>query len=189
MEPQDKRARILRATLELITDHGFHGTPVSMIADLAKVGAGTIYRYFANKEALITELYDQIQKDLHETTLKDVPDGVSVRDEFFLKWRNILGYFLENPLEAHFLEQYASSPYVRPQVAEEIRRRNAHLRHLRQRGIDQGIIRPVKYQTLVIFLWGSVKELSRQSASGDLAITDGLVEELFSVFWEGIRAR
>ena len=140
-------------------------------------------------EAGLVLALPQIQKDLHETTLKDVPDGVSVRDEFFLKWRNILGYFLENPLEAHFLEQYASSPYVRPQVAEEIRRRNAHLRHLRQRGIDQGIIRPVKYQTLVIFLWGSVKELSRQSASGDLAITDGLVEELFSVFWEGIRAR
>jgi AcrR family transcriptional regulator len=41
------------ATLKLITEHGFHATPVSMIASEAGVGAGTIYRYFESKEAII----------------------------------------------------------------------------------------------------------------------------------------
>jgi AcrR family transcriptional regulator len=189
MDPKDKRARILRATLELITDHGFHGTPVSMIADRAAVGAGTIYRYFENKEAILTELYDVLQRDLHEATMAGIPADVSVRDEFSLKWRNILRYFLENPYEAKFLEQYSASPFISPRVMEENAKRNAHLRVLRQRGIDTGVLRPVEYQTLAIFLWGLVKEVHHQSDAGSLAVTESLIEEIFSVFWEGVRAR
>lgn len=189
MDPKDKKARILRATLELITDHGFHGTPVSMIADRAGVGAGTIYRYFENKEALITELYAQLQLELHEATMANIPQDVSVHDEFDLKWRNVLRYFLENPYEAKFLEQYAASPFISTPVMEENARRNAHLRVLRQRGIDTGVIRPVQYQTLAVFLWGLVKEVHHQHDAGSLAVTDAMIDEIFSVFWEGIRAR
>jgi len=189
MDPNDKKARILRATLELITDHGFHGTPVSMIADRAGVGAGTIYRYFENKEAILTELYSVLQRELHEATMAGIPEGVSVRDEFSLKWRNILRYFLENSAEAKFLEQYSASPFISAEVMEENSRRNAHLRVLRQRGIDTGVIRPVQYQTLVVFLWGLVKEVHHQTDAGSLVVTEALVEEIFQVFWEGILKR
>ena len=57
MAKTDKREDILRAALELIAEHGFHGAPMAMIAERAGVGAGTIYRYFENKDVLIAELY------------------------------------------------------------------------------------------------------------------------------------
>jgi len=53
MTKPDKRDDIVRAALELIAENGFHGAPMAMIADKAGVGAGTIYRYFENKEVLI----------------------------------------------------------------------------------------------------------------------------------------
>jgi AcrR family transcriptional regulator len=52
----DKKTLILETTLDLISENGFHGTPISMIAEKAGIGAGTIYRYFENKEDLINEL-------------------------------------------------------------------------------------------------------------------------------------
>ena len=58
-----KRTAILEATLELISEQGFHGTAMSMIADKAGVGAGTIYRYFDSKEDLITQLYLEIKRE------------------------------------------------------------------------------------------------------------------------------
>ncbi|HEX9079899.1 MAG TPA: helix-turn-helix domain-containing protein, partial [Desulfuromonadaceae bacterium] len=43
MAKPDKRKEILRATLELIAEQGFHGAPMAMIAEKAGVAAGTIY--------------------------------------------------------------------------------------------------------------------------------------------------
>ena len=47
----DKREAVLGAALELFVERGFHGTTVPEIAERAGVGAGTIYRHFASKEA------------------------------------------------------------------------------------------------------------------------------------------
>src|SRR5450432_993039 len=55
----DKREAIMTAALELFVERGFFGTAVPEIADKAGVGAGTIYRYFPSKDALVNELYRQ----------------------------------------------------------------------------------------------------------------------------------
>ena len=49
----DKREAILAAALEAFVEKGFHGTAVPEIAARAGVGAGTIYRYFESKEAVV----------------------------------------------------------------------------------------------------------------------------------------
>ena len=67
----DKQAAILDATLELVSEKGFHGTPTSAIAQEAGVGVGTIYRYFENKEDLIDELYKQLKLQLAKAILVD----------------------------------------------------------------------------------------------------------------------
>jgi AcrR family transcriptional regulator len=48
-----ERIDILQATLKPISEYGFHNTPMSKTTTEANVGAGTIYRYFENKKALI----------------------------------------------------------------------------------------------------------------------------------------
>ena len=64
MKNTDKREEIMRAALELIAEHGFHGAPMAMIADRAGVGAGTIYRYFESKDVLINEMYRELEGKL-----------------------------------------------------------------------------------------------------------------------------
>ena len=54
---KEKHQKILSAALELFANRGFHGTAVPDVAKLAGVGAGTIYRYFENKEALVNAVY------------------------------------------------------------------------------------------------------------------------------------
>ncbi|MBI4998864.1 MAG: TetR/AcrR family transcriptional regulator [Rhodocyclales bacterium] len=188
-ESRDKKQLILQATLKLITDHGFHGTPVSMIANEAGVGAGTIYRYFASKESIINELYDRIQKDLHAATMANLPADLSVRDEFKLKWQNILHYFLDHPYEASFLEQYAASPFISPALIEEKNQRNAHLKTLIARGVTANAIREVDYHTVAVLMWGTIHQLHQLQVSGVRQISQDLIDEIFSVFWEGMSKR
>jgi AcrR family transcriptional regulator len=54
---EDKRDRLLTAALELFETRGFDGVAVPEIAARAGVATGTIYRYFATKEALVNALY------------------------------------------------------------------------------------------------------------------------------------
>ena len=47
-----KRQQILETALKVFAREGFADTDVQVIADLAKVGKGTIYRHFGNKREL-----------------------------------------------------------------------------------------------------------------------------------------
>ena len=48
----NKREAILRTALKIFGREGYADTDVQVIADLARVGKGTIYRHFGNKEEL-----------------------------------------------------------------------------------------------------------------------------------------
>jgi len=72
MKKSDKRADIMQAALGLIAERGFHATPMAEIAEKAGVAVGTIYRYFDNKDMLITELH----QELEEKIMKVLHDGI-----------------------------------------------------------------------------------------------------------------
>ena len=113
-----KRTAILEATLALIAEHGFHGTAMSMIADRAGVGAGTIYRYFDSKEDLITQLYLEIKRQKGKAVLAGYSEDLSLRERFRTLWFNMLRYYMDHPQELAFLEQFDNSPYRTAEVKE-----------------------------------------------------------------------
>src|SRR5664280_1018528 len=106
MAKNDKRDEIVRSALELIAEHGFHGAPMALIAERAGVAAGTIYRYFENKDVLINELY----RDLEERIFPSLLDGYSlkqsIRERFLHVGAALLRYFINNPLDFRYLEQF-----------------------------------------------------------------------------------
>ncbi|MEW4369675.1 TetR/AcrR family transcriptional regulator [Paenibacillus kandeliae] len=71
----DKRAQIVEAALELFAQQGFDATTVPEIATRAEVGAGTIYRYFSSKEALLNALFQEKISWLHEAFQRDFPQA------------------------------------------------------------------------------------------------------------------
>jgi len=79
----DKHADILQSALELIAERGFHDAPMSEIAEKAHVAAGTIYRYFENKDVLINDLFQEIEEKLMEVLLDNYPLGEPVKEQFF----------------------------------------------------------------------------------------------------------
>ncbi len=108
----DKREAILAAALELFVERGFHGTAVPEVADRAGVGAGTIYRYFASKEALVNALYQREKGALAARMLKDFPVDVSAREQFRTLWQRMTVYVAEQPLSFSFLELHNHASYL-----------------------------------------------------------------------------
>ena len=56
---QIRQQRILDATVCCVRRSGFHAASMADIAAQAKMSVGVIYRYFANKEAIIEAIVDQ----------------------------------------------------------------------------------------------------------------------------------
>src|SRR4029079_5221887 len=81
----DKREAILEAALALFVERGFFGTAVPEIAERAGVGAGTIYRYFESKEALVNTIYRATKLEFARRVLDRFPDG-AFRDQFRAFW-------------------------------------------------------------------------------------------------------
>ena len=111
MKNSDKREEILRAALELIAEHGFHGAPMAMVAERAGVGAGTIYRYFEGKDALIAEIFAELEKKLVEYLLPGYSLDRPLRERFVYLSSMIIRYFMDNAIHFRFIEQYMNSPY------------------------------------------------------------------------------
>src|SRR5689334_3642043 len=75
----DKRRIILDAALRVFAAKGYHGTTVPEVADASGVGTGTLYRYFANKEALVNEVYRDAKLRLRAALLDGVPEPEFVK--------------------------------------------------------------------------------------------------------------
>jgi TetR/AcrR family fatty acid metabolism transcriptional regulator len=52
----DKRVQIIRAARTVFSEKDFHDATVEEVAEIAKVGKGTVYLYFPSKEALYVEV-------------------------------------------------------------------------------------------------------------------------------------
>src|SRR5258708_894681 len=85
----DKREAILGAARALFVERGSQGTAVPAIADRAGVGAGTIYRYFESKEALVNELYRREKQMLATRVLTGFPVESSAREQFRAFWHRM----------------------------------------------------------------------------------------------------
>ncbi|MBW0101484.1 TetR/AcrR family transcriptional regulator [Pseudonocardia sp. KRD-291] len=52
----DARRRILEAAREVVTEHGFAAAQVAVVASVADVATGSIYRHFPSKASLFSEM-------------------------------------------------------------------------------------------------------------------------------------
>ena len=108
----DKREAILGAALELFVERGFWGTAVPEIAERAGVGAGTIYRYFESKEALVNAIYRQEKMRFSAAVLEKFPATTNTREQFRTIWMRMAEFATANPSAFIFLELHHHASYL-----------------------------------------------------------------------------
>lgn len=183
----DKRADILKASLQLISEHGFHGTPMSMIAREAGVGAGTIYRYFENKEALINELFLEIKREISQAMLAGFMPEASTEEIFRKVWRNTFDYCVQNPQEMVFLEQYHNSPFRTPEIEAATQQYLAPIVSVFQAAIEAGDIKSIPFEMLTIFAYDVTVAHAKRHIAGSLVMDDANLAVAVQASWDAIK--
>ncbi len=182
-EPSGKREAILDAALQLFSQHTFDGTPMPLIAEQARVGAGTIYRHFDSKEALVNAVYRKWKAEMMRILVDEAPRGVAPRAEFRHWWQGLWRFAQEDPAAFTFLETHHHESYL----DEESRALAATLlegtREFVRRAQDSGAVRSMDPDTLIALVFGSFTGLARSIETKRQEATPKLIAETEECVW------
>ena len=190
MSKPEKRDEIVRAALELIAEHGFHAAPMAMIAERAGVGAGTIYRYFENKDVLITELYREVEERLYPALLEGYTPDKPIRERFLHLGTALLRYFIENPLDFRYLEQFHNSPYGAEHRRDKLfgEKEGCDIfRELFENGIALQVIKDFPLVILFALAFGPLLAVARDHILGFVVLDEVLIPWTIEACWDGIK--
>ncbi|KZE50440.1 TetR family transcriptional regulator [Brevibacillus parabrevis] len=185
---ETKRELILEAAMVLFEQRGFDGTTVPMIVDKAGVGAGTLYRYFENKEALVNTLFQECVNDVLETLNQGYPhDSNDSRKQFAHIAKQLVSYanknltallFVDSHVNGYYLDEASQAAYMR-------------LRTFFYEFIDQGkkneIIRPLPADALIAIIDGAFISLYKSCRAGEIEETPELLAGVEEACWDAIR--
>ncbi len=184
---RDKREAILAAALELFAERGFHGTVVPDVAERAGVGAGTLYRYFESKEALVNALFQKWKGALLGILLNDFPMDAGPRQQFHEFWVRLGRFAADHPQAFAFLELHHHGAYLN----EESRRMEEDglqlLRSFVQQAQAQQAMKPVPAELLMALVYGAFTGLLKGCLLGYLQLTPEHLAQAEQVMWEAIR--
>lgn len=185
----DKRAAILEAALALFSERGFHGTAVPLVAARAGVGAGTMYRYFASKEALVNALYRSWKQALATLLLEGFPLEAEPRAQFAEFWRRLSRFAVENPRAFVFLELHHHAPYLDDESRAADVAVLGPLRAFVDHASQAGVLKDQPPELLMSLVFGAVVGIVRAAEAGHLPIaTAEAFSRSESLVWETIRA-
>jgi AcrR family transcriptional regulator len=187
-EASDKRDRILDAALSLFAERGFHGTPVPLVAERAQVGAGTIYRYFASKEALVNALYQRWKLAFIDCVSAEFPIDKTTRAQWSHVFRRAVDFAQKNPQAFDFLELHHHAPYL----DDESRALENRVLTLAQSILGASRImkatRDEDPALLISLVWGGLIQLVRCARQGMLELSPQTLDRFESLTWEALRA-
>ena len=185
-----KRDEIVRVALELIVEHGFHGTSMAMIADQAKVGAGTIYRYFKSKDVLIDDLFQEVINKVSIHLMEISMESYPIRDRFLHIGVSYMKYLIDNPIYSRYIEQFFHSPYGikihREKVLGE-RDKSSIFEKLFTEAINQGVLKDLPQVALCALWFGPIMSMVRDHISDIYQLNDPLIHQIAEACWDGIK--
>lgn len=189
----DKKIAILEATLELIAEQGFHNTPISQIAKKARVGVGSIYRYFQDKDELIHALFEYVIEKENGEVLKEYNAKAPLRERYIHICSSIIQFAVHHPKESNFLEQYFHSPYGLSRRREDVLKQNHHkikkppLAILFEMAKAQQVIKDLPPFILGALTFGPIFELIRDINTGLAPYNAELIHCAVEACWDAIK--
>ena len=153
----DKRNALIKATIELVNNNGFHAAAMSKIAQMANVSPATIYLYFENKQDLVNQTYIEVKAKYTQYAFETYHEDMAVEHGFELIWNRIADFKLKECENAFFLAQCDNTPMIDEPSRQEGIKHLQPLLDLWTRGKNEGVIKP--YANYILYAY-SINPLS-----------------------------
>ncbi|MBL4832157.1 MAG: TetR/AcrR family transcriptional regulator [Aliivibrio sp.] len=183
----DKRQRILDATKLLLSEHGFQGISMQLVAKKADVAAGTIYRYFSDKEDLIEQLRVETLIQAAKAIQKGVHNGLSLKERYRMMFLNVWNLASKDGNLLLNRNQYECLPKKDSCTFRELERSLfAQLEQLYSEGKKQGVFKPLDNEILVGLSLEVSITLARKHVQGLYQLDSRALEDAIDASWDAI---
>lgn len=184
----DKKECILSAALNLFAEKGFHGTAVPEIAERAGVAAGTIYRYFTSKEAIVNALFQRQKSQLMASVMAEFPFQGQARAQLHHFVRAVFAFARRHPTAFKFLELHHHASYLDDAsramegqvvaMSDELVASQTHAKAFRKapRGVLSGLV------------WGAIVGFVRAGWEKRAALNAESEAAFEEAIWDAVRA-
>ena len=183
----DKRERIMDAALELFNQRGFHGTPMPMVADKAGVAAGTIYRYFESKEALVNALYQHWHSVFNADLFGDDWNHLPLRERFHIYWEKLANFAFSHPKAYAFLNLHFHSSYLDDESRAEIMKHWAQGEAFFAEARELQVTKDLPPEMLMLMIDGLFTGIFRSHVLGMVQMTSELISAGEECAWAMVR--
>lgn len=186
----EKKPRIVSAAIKVFAEKGFFNARVSEIAREAGVADGTIYLYFANKDDLLIQVFEESMERIIESLDRALEGAVAPED----KLRRFIEHHLamveqdRSLAEVITIELRQSTKFMKeyrnPRFTEYLRRTAEIFEEGRDKGVYRSTITP---WLLARALFGMLDELSLSWVLGRSFDIRSAAQEIFDVLMTGLR--
>jgi AcrR family transcriptional regulator len=182
----DKPEAILQAALELFVERGFHGTVVPAIAERAGVGAGTLYRYFDDKDAIVNALYLRWKTEVAAILREELASALPLRDRFDRFLGRMYDFGVEHPLAMRFLETHHHQDYLDARCLQVGVDMQAPILSFFVEAIAAGLLRDGPPALLASIVWGGLTGALRGVWSGAVEPSPEARDATITALWAAI---
>jgi AcrR family transcriptional regulator len=183
------QVRVIEAALELFAERGYHGTTIPTVMERAEIGAGSLYRLFESKEALVNAVFRDAKRRL-EAALRD---GLGMDGEpralFDELWRRLAKFAEDEPVAFRFLELQDHTPYLdgasRQQELAVLAPIALGCMDLQRRGVFRDDVTP---DVIIAFIWGAFVGLVKAQRLGYLKLAPAQIEAARDACWRAFAA-
>lgn len=182
---RQKSEDVLNAALILFEEKTFYGAAMPEIAARARVGMGTVYRYFPTKEQLVNDLYRQLRLTFNTAVLGPVAEN-SVQQAFYTYWARIVTEMVERPRAMRFLELHPHHSYLNADNLRLEQQFGTALEHFVVQGQRDGAIKLIDPLVLTAIIRGTLSELVRRSGDAGEPLPKALLDQTKFSLWSAI---
>jgi TetR/AcrR family fatty acid metabolism transcriptional regulator len=167
MPPPDKRRQIMQAAEKLFSSRRFHEVTLDEVAQVAKVGKGTIYLHFQDKDDLFFETANSGFDELCELIRRKIPERAEFSEQLLSACVEITRFFdRRRQLFRVMLSEDGQAPFFRGRLHDRWmeKRKNlvAAVCEILRRGVREGQVREdVPPEVLAVFLLGMLRARAR----------------------------
>ena len=188
---EETRQKIFNAAAEKFSDQGADTATMQEIAKAAGVGKGTLYRYFENKEDLVSSLveigFDRITEWI-EAGIKDLEDpvekleqAVEIQLEFYNEHRDFCKFLTRESLgyKDKFKKQIKQIRSTHTVVIEEIIKEGIEAGRFKDRDVESAAVALIGAVNITALHWFMFKE--------EFPV-DKIKENLLDIYFEGMQS-
>ncbi|KRN21328.1 TetR/AcrR family transcriptional regulator [Lacticaseibacillus camelliae] len=157
---EEKKARVTRAVLALVSSEGIQGLTFSKIAAQAGVSSGTPFVYYRDKADMLAKIYVAVKDEINAGLAVAITKGQTIQAQLRLAALYMAKMALKYPLEWQYIEAVESNPgAVSDQARAQFRQVVTPLRQLYAQAIAADLLVTADPDDIHVLLFAPMKAL------------------------------